>query len=539
MKKNIKKEIKYIFVTGGVVSSLGKGITAASIGRILKQKNIKIFMQKFDPYINVDPGTMSPYQHGEVYVTSDGAETDLDLGHYERFIDENLTARSNVTSGRVYQSVIKKERNGDYNGNTVQVIPHITDEIKNRVFQAAQESNADVIITEIGGTVGDIESLAFLEAIRQVKYEKGHDNVAIIHMALVPYLKTAAEFKTKPVQHSVKELLSLGIQPDILICRSEQPVPSHILDKLSLFCNMKKNFILSVADANSIYQVPLILAEQKIDELLSELLKLNNNKPNMKEWKEINQKINNLTVTKSVAIIGKYSQLVDAYLSVVESVKIAGFSQNVKTNISIVPSESLTKQNVKAKLASYDAIIVAGGFGVRGIEGKILAINYARTNKVPFLGLCLGMQLSCIEYARNVCGLKNANSTEFDPEAKYKIFDILQGKSIDDPIGGTLRLGNYCTTFKENTLIAKLYNSLQVNERHRHRYEFNNDYYETLEKNGMIFSGMYKEKKLVETIELNTAVHPFFVATQYHPEFTSRINKPNPLFLGLISAIIK
>ncbi|MDQ7982907.1 MAG: CTP synthase [Spiroplasma sp.] len=530
---------KYIFVTGGVVSSLGKGIIAASVGRILKQKKLKVFMQKIDPYINIDPGTMSPYQHGEVYVTSDGAETDLDLGHYERFIDENLTSASNVTAGKIYQTVISKERRGNYNGTTVQVIPHVTDEIKNRIFKVAEDSQADVIITEIGGTVGDIESLAFLEAIRQIRYEKGKDNVAILHTTLIPYLTVVGEFKTKPSQNSVKELLSLGIQPDILLCRSDAQVPNDILDKLSLFCNVQKDYVLSVPDCDSIYQVPLILAQQKLDLLLTNLLGLNKTAVNLKEWQSINNRIENLNSEVKIAIAGKYANLGDAYLSVIESLKIAGYSCNVKVRYEILDSEKITSKNVKETLSKYQGIIVPGGFGKRGVEGKILAINYARTHKIPFLGLCLGMQLACIEFARNVCGLHNANSTEFDLETEYPIFYLMQGNSITDQIGGTLRLGNFPSVLEANTLARKLYQKPIVEERHRHRYEFNNRFRQRLNDNGLTFSGIYQEKDLVEIIELPTKVHPFFIASQFHPEFTSRINRPNPLFLGFIKATIK
>lgn len=532
-------ETKYIFVTGGVVSSLGKGIVAASVARILKQKKLKVFMQKIDPYINIDPGTMSPYQHGEVYVTSDGAETDLDLGHYERFIDENLTSRSNVTAGRIYQAVIEKERKGLYNGTTVQVIPHVTDEIKARIFKVAQESQADIIITEIGGTVGDIESLAFIEAIRQIRYEKGKDQVAIIHTTLIPFLNAAGEFKTKPSQYSVKELLSLGIQPDILVCRSDAQVPSSILDKLSLFCNVPREYVLSLPDCNNIYQVPLVLAEQKIDLFLTDLLKLNKNPLNMKEWQSINNKIDNIKKETGIAIIAKYANLTDAYLSVIESLKIAGFNCNTKVKYDILDAEKLTAKNIKETLKQYQGIIVPGGFGPRGVEGKILAINYARTHKIPFLGLCLGMQLACIEFARNVCNLTDANSTEFDLETPYPILDLISGKSLSDQIGGTLRLGNYPATLKNGTLAKKLYQKPVVEERHRHRYEFNNDFRQELMDKGLVFSGIYQAKDLVEIIELPSKVHPFFIASQFHPEFTSRITRPNPLFLGFIKAVIK
>ncbi|MGL5268308.1 MAG: CTP synthase [Spiroplasma sp.] len=530
-------ETRYIFVTGGVVSSLGKGIIAASVGRILKQKKLKVFMQKIDPYINIDPGTMSPYQHGEVYVTSDGAETDLDLGHYERFIDENLTSQSNVTAGKIYQTVIKKERKGLYNGTTVQVIPHITDEIKARIFKVAQESSADVVIIEIGGTVGDIESLPFIEAIRQIRNEKGKEYVAIIHTTLIPFLSAAGEFKTKPSQYSVKELLSLGIQPDILACRSDAQVPTYILDKLSLFCNVQKEYVLSVPDCKNIYQVPLILAEQKIDLLLTNLLKLNKNPLDMKEWQIINNKIDNIKNEIKIAIIGKYANLTDAYLSVIESLKIAGFNCNTKVKYDILDAEKLTNKNVSQILGSYAGIIVPGGFGPRGVEGKILAINYARTHKIPFLGLCLGMQLACIEFARNVCQLKNANSTEFDFQTQYPIFNLLRSVSLIEPIGGTLRLGNFPSTLKSHTLARKLYQKEQVEERHRHRYEFNNQFRQELADKGLIFSGIYQEKDLVEIVELPDNVHPFFIASQFHPEFTSRITRPNPLFLGFIKSV--
>lgn len=532
-------ETKYIFITGGVVSSLGKGIIAASVGRILKQKKLKVFMQKIDPYINIDPGTMSPYQHGEVYVTSDGAETDLDLGHYERFIDENLTAQSNVTAGKIYQSVIEKERHGLYNGTTVQVIPHVTDEIKSRIFKVAEESKADIVIIEIGGTVGDIESLAFIEAIRQIRYEKGREHVAIIHTTLIPFLNASGEFKTKPSQYSVKELLSLGIQPDILACRSDAQVPSYILDKLSNFCNVQREYVISVPDCSSIYQVPLVLAEQKIDLLLTNLLQLNKNSLDMKEWQTINNCIDNLKHETTVAIIAKYANLTDAYLSVIESLKIAGFAQNAKVKYQILDAEKLTEKNIKATLSKYAGIIVPGGFGARGVEGKILAINYARNHKIPFLGLCLGMQLACVEFARNVAELENANSTEFDLQTPYPIFDLLRGASFNDLLGGTLRLGNYPSTLKDHSLAKKLYQKNIVEERHRHRYEFNNNFRKTLSDKGLVFSGIFQEKDLVEVIELPQNVHPFFLASQFHPEFTSRINRPNPLFLGFVKAVLK
>lgn len=532
-------ETKYIFITGGVVSSLGKGITAASLARILKQKNIKVFMQKFDPYINVDPGTMSPYQHGEVYVTTDGAETDLDLGHYERFIDENLTKDSNITTGKVYQQVLKKERDGFYQGKTVQVVPHVTDEIKNHIFNAAINSKAEVIITEIGGTVGDIESLAFIEAIRQVKNEKGHNNVIVIHTTLIPYLHAVGEFKTKPSQHSVKELLSLGIQPDILVCRSEFMPPQHIFDKLSLFCNVQRSHVLAIPDSDNIYKVPLVLKAQKADAVISELLKLSSNKPDMSTWIAAVKKIDNIKYEVNVAIIAKYANLSDAYLSVIESLKIAGYEVNTKVNYQIISAENLTRKNVATILTPFQAIIVPGGFGIRGIEGKIIAINYARINKIPFLGICLGMQLACIEYARNVCKLKDANSTEFNEHTTSPIFDLLRGSDKNEQIGGTLRLGNYDTNLVKGSLAQTLYQKMIVVERHRHRYEFNNTFQKLLVDKGLIISGTYMKKNLVEIIELPLTVHPYFIATQYHPEFTSRVNKPNPLFLGLIKIIIK
>lgn len=530
---------KYIFITGGVVSSLGKGITAASIARILKQKNIKIFMQKFDPYINVDPGTMSPYQHGEVYVTGDGAETDLDLGHYERFIDENLTKDSNITTGKVYQRVLQKERDGFYEGKTVQVVPHITDEIKKHIFESAENSKADVVITEIGGTVGDIESLAFIEAIRQVRNEKGHDNVVVIHTVLIPYLSAVGEFKTKPSQHSVKELLSLGIQPDILVCRSEFMPADYIFDKLSLFCNIKRANVLAIPDCDNIYKVPLSLAQQKADVVISQLLNLNKTKPDMKEWYSVIEKFETIKEEVTVGIIAKYADLSDAYLSVIESLKIAGYSLNTKINYKIINAETLDSENLKATLNMFQALIVPGGFGIRGVEGKILAINYARINKIPFLGICLGMQLACIEYARNACNLKDAHSIEFNEKTTNPIFDLLRGKTKTDQIGGTLRLGNYPTTLVDGSLAKTLYKQTVVIERHRHRHEFNNDYKSLLTEKGLNFSGTYVKENLVEVIELPTNVHPYFIASQYHPEFTSRINKPNPLFLGLIKAIIK
>ena len=530
------KQKKYIFVTGGVVSSLGKGITAASLGRLLKNRGVSVTIQKFDPYINVDPGTMSPYQHGEVFVTDDGAETDLDLGHYERFIDINLSKNSNVTTGKVYSTVLRKERRGDYLGGTVQVIPHITNEIKERIFRAGNETNADVVITEIGGTVGDIESLPFLEAIRQIKSDIGKENVMYIHCTLLPYLRAAGEMKTKPTQHSVKELRSLGIQPNVIVVRAEQPVPQEMKDKIALFCDIDEHAVIEALDADTLYKVPLALQEQKLDEITCRHLKLNCQEADMREWNQLVDKVQNLSGKTKIALVGKYVALQDAYISVVESLKHAGYAFDADIDIKWVNSETITQENVHELLSDVDGILVPGGFGDRGIEGKITAIQYARENKVPFLGICLGMQLASVEFARNVLNLEGAHSAEIKPTTKYPVIDLLpEQKDIED-LGGTLRLGLYPCKLIEGTKAYEAYNDEVVYERHRHRYEFSNQYRAQMEEAGFIFSGTSPDGRLVEVVEVQD--HPWFVASQFHPEFTSRPTRPQPLFKEFIGATI-
>ena len=529
---------KYIFVTGGVVSSLGKGITAASLGRLLKNRGLKVTIQKFDPYINVDPGTMSPYQHGEVFVTEDGAETDLDLGHYERFIDINLNKYSNITTGKVYSSVIKKERKGDYLGATVQVIPHITNEIKQQVFRAGEATSADVVITEIGGTVGDIESLPFLEAIRQIKSDTGKDNVMYIHCTLVPIIKAAGEMKTKPTQHSVKELRSLGIQPDAIVLRTEQEISKDNKEKIALFCDINEEAVIEMQDADPLYQVPIDLQKQGLDQLVCKNLGLDCHDANMTEWENLVSKVSNLTKTTEIGIVGKYVELPDAYLSVVEALKHAGISYDTDINIHWIDSEKLTAETIKEELSKVDGIVVPGGFGDRGIEGKIEAIRYARENKVPFLGICLGMQLAIVEFARHVVGYQDAHSTEIDPSTEHPVIDLLPEQREVDDFGGTLRLGNSPCYLQDNTKVKEAYGNMDiVKERHRHRYEFNNDYRDVLTDNGFIFSGLSDNGRRIETIELED--HPWFVASQFHPEFKSRPTKAHALFLGLIEASVK
>jgi CTP synthase len=528
---------KYIFVTGGVVSSLGKGITAASLGRLLKNRGLSVTIQKFDPYINVDPGTMSPYQHGEVFVTGDGAETDLDLGHYERFIDINLTKFNNVTTGKIYSTVLKKERRGDYLGGTVQVIPHITNEIKERVFRAGRETGADVVITEIGGTVGDIESLPFLEAIRQIKSDIGRDNVMYIHCTLIPYIKAAGEMKTKPTQHSVKELRSLGIQPNIIVVRTEMPVSQDMKDKIALFCDIDAKAVIECRDADTLYAVPIALQEQHMDQIVCDHLKLQSPEPEMTEWLALLDKVRNLSKTTRIALVGKYVELQDAYISVVESLKHAGFAFDSDMDIKWINAEEVNEENAHELLSDVDGILVPGGFGDRGVEGKITTIKYARENKVPFLGICLGMQLASVEFARNVLGHKDANSAEINPETNYPIIDLLpEQKDIED-LGGTLRLGIFPCKLEEGTKAFAAYNDEVVYERHRHRYEFNNQFRQEMEQAGFIFSGTSPDGRLVEIIEL--ADHPWFVASQFHPEFISRPTRPQPLFRDFVEASLK
>ncbi|MFV0394051.1 MAG: CTP synthase [Coprobacillaceae bacterium] len=527
---------KYIFVTGGVVSGLGKGLTAASLGRLLKQRGLKVFMQKLDPYINVDPGTMSPYQHGEVFVTSDGAETDLDLGHYERFIDEELNKNSSITTGRVYSHVIAKERRGDYLGATVQVVPHITNEIKERVYAAGESSNADIVITEVGGTVGDIESLPVIEAIRQVRWDLGSKNTLYIHTTLLPYIGASHEVKTKPTQHSVKELRGYGIQPDIIVCRSEKYIEQELKEKISLFCNVPVEAVISNYDVEVLYELPLMLLEQNMDDLVLEHLKIEAPKADMKEWLELVDRVKNVDKEITIALVGKYVQLPDAYLSVNEALHHAGYYENSKVHIDWIDSEMITRDNVKEALQHADGILVPGGFGERGIEGMIEAIRYAREEKVPFFGICLGMQLATIEYARNVCHLDGATSLEFDGKTKHPVINLMEDQSLSS-LGGTQRLGNYTCTLVPGTKAHALYGETQIQERHRHRYEFNNDYREVLQEAGLTISGLNPRRGLVEIVELEE--HPFFIAGQFHPEFGSRPNRSQPLFQGFVSAACK
>ncbi len=528
---------KYIFVTGGVVSGLGKGITAASLGRLLKNRGYKVTIQKFDPYINVDPGTMNPYEHGEVFVTDDGAETDLDLGHYERFINENLTCNSSVTMGKIYQSVIEKERKGDYLGKTVQVIPHITNEIKEKIY-GFEDTDTDIVITEIGGTVGDIEGLSIIEAIRQVGLEKNPEDVIYIHVTLLPYIFGSNEIKSKPTQHSVKELQSFGIKPNILVCRTESDIPESVREKLSLFCNVRKSSVIQNKTADCLYAVPLMLEEEGLAREVCNHLKLENYVPDNSKWEAMVENIRNIDENKTVdiAIVGKYVRLEDAYISVMESLYHAGFANNVKVKIHLVDSETITNKNVAEVLNGIDGIIVPGGFGNRGIEGKIETVRYARENKIPFLGICLGMQMAVVEFSRNVLGLKDANSAEIDENTKNPVIHIMEEQKGIDKKGGTMRLGAYPCIIKEGTLANKLYGTTEISERHRHRYEFNNNYREKIEQAGMKISGTSPDGLLVEMIEIPE--HPYFIAGQFHPELKSRPNKPAPLFVGLVKACV-
>ena len=525
---------KYVFVTGGVVSGLGKGITAASLGRLLKNRGYKVTIQKFDPYINVDPGTMSPYEHGEVFVTDDGAETDLDLGHYERFINENLTKNSSITMGKIYSNVIEKERKGDYLGKTVQVIPHITNEIKEKIY-SFENTETDIVITEVGGTVGDIEGLSIIEAIRQVGLEKNPEDVIYIHVTLLPYIFGSNEIKSKPTQHSVKELQSLGIKPDILVCRTEQDIPETIKDKLALFCNVRKSSVIQNKTADNLYAVPLMLEEEGLAREVCNHLKLEKYVPDNSNWEKMINEIRQIgDETVKIAIVGKYIQLEDSYLSVIESLHHAGFANKVKVDIQLIDSETINSENVSTKLAGVQGIIVPGGFGNRGVEGKIETIKYARENKIPFLGICLGMQSAVIEFARNVLGIKDANSAEFDNETQNPVIHIMDDQVGVDKKGGTMRLGAYPCIIKENTLAKEVYGTDQISERHRHRYEYNNEYRERLENAGLICSGTSPDGRLVEIVEYRE--HPYFIAGQFHPELKSRPNKPAPLFVGLVRA---
>ncbi|SHF29308.1 CTP synthase [Caldanaerobius fijiensis DSM 17918] len=534
--RNQMNRTKYIFVTGGVVSSLGKGITAASLGRLLKNRGLSVAIQKFDPYINIDPGTMSPYQHGEVFVTDDGAETDLDLGHYERFIDVNLTKNSNVTTGKVYWSVITKERKGEYLGATVQVIPHITNEIIERVHRVAKERQVDVVITEIGGTVGDIESQPFLEAIRQVGLEEGEGNVLYIHVTLVPNLGKVGELKTKPTQHSVKELRGIGIQPDIIVCRTEYPLSEDIKRKIALFCNVSPKAVIQNLDADNLYEIPLMLEKEGLDDIVCSKLNLQCGEADMTEWRQMVEKIKNLKKRVKIALVGKYVGLHDAYISVVEALNHGGYANDTYVDIKWINSEEVNDQNASQLLSDVSGILVPGGFGDRGVEGKIAAIRYARENNIPYLGLCLGMQCAVIEIARNVAGLKGANSTEFDPHTPYPVIDIMPEQKDIDELGGTMRLGLYPCKVKEGTKAYQAYQDEIIYERHRHRYEFNNQFREKLARAGLVISGLSPDERLVEMIELEN--HPWFVAVQFHPEFKSRPNRPHPLFREFIAAAL-
>ena len=528
---------KYIFVTGGVVSGLGKGITAASLGRLLKNRGYKVTIQKFDPYINVDPGTMNPYEHGEVFVTDDGAETDLDLGHYERFIDENLTHNSSVTMGKVYSTVIEKERKGEYLGKTVQVIPHITNEIKKRIY-GFENTDTDIVITEVGGTVGDIEGLSIIEAIRQVGLEKNPEDVVYIHVTLLPYIHGSNEIKSKPTQHSVKELQSLGIKPDILVCRTEQDIPDSVREKLSLFCNVRKSSVIQNKTADCLYAVPLMLEEEGLAREVCNHLKLARYIPDNTKWQEMIENIRKIDKNKivKIAIVGKYIKLEDSYISVIESLHHAGFANNVNVEIDLVDAEKINNENAEEILSKYDGIVVPGGFGNRGIKRKIATIKYARENKVPFLGICLGMQMAVVEFARDVLGLEDANSAEFDKNTKNPVIHIMEEQKNIDKKGGTMRLGAYPCIVKEGSLANKVYGKKEISERHRHRYEFNNDYRENLENAGLHISGTSPDGKLVEIVEIED--HPYFIAGQFHPELKSRPNRPAPLFTGLVKAAV-
>lgn len=529
---------KYIFVTGGVVSSLGKGITAASLGRLLKSRGIKVTIQKFDPYINIDPGTMSPYQHGEVFVTEDGAETDLDLGHYERFIDINLSKGSNITAGKVYWSVLNKERQGAYLGSTVQVIPHITNEIKQRVYDVAADDGADVVITEIGGTVGDIESLPFMEAIRQVKKEVGKNDVLYIHVTLVPYISAAGELKTKPTQHSVKELRGIGIQPDILVCRTEKEISADMKDKLALFCDVDANAVIQNKTAATIYQVPLMMQAEGLDKIVLEKLNMDYGPADMSEWAKMVNKINHPKKNIMIAVVGKYVELPDAYISVTESLHHAGIANDTEVKIKWINSEEIEEKSTgyDKMFAGCQGVLVPGGFGDRGVEGKIRAIQYARQHKIPFLGLCLGMQCAVIEYARNVCNLEGAHSTEFNADTKYPVIDLMPSQVDVEAKGGTMRLGAYPCKIAPDTHTSMAYQAEAVQERHRHRYEFNNIYRQQLVDAGLIIAGTLPDNSLVEIIEVKD--HPWFVASQFHPEFKSRPNNPHPLFKDFVKAAL-
>lgn len=529
--------VKYVFVTGGVVSGLGKGITAASLGRLLKARGYKVTMQKFDPYINIDPGTMNPIQHGEVFVTEDGTETDLDLGHYERFIDENLDKNSNVTTGKIYWSVLQKERRGDYGGGTVQVIPHITNEIKSRFYRNFSDDETRIAIIEVGGTVGDIESQPFLESIRQFQHEVGHENAILIHVTLIPYLKASQEMKTKPTQASVKELQGMGIWPDIIVCRSEHKLDQGIKDKIALFCNVPSDHVLQNLDVEYLYEAPLAMEAERLAQVACECLKLDCPEPDLQDWKAMVEALRSPAGEVNIAIVGKYVQLHDAYISVAEALKHGGIASHVVVNISWIDSETVAKDNLDELFRDVDGILVPGGFGSRGIEGKIYAIQYARTHKTPFLGLCLGMQLAIVEFARNVVGYQDAHSIELDPSTTHPVIALMPDQSGVEDLGGTLRLGSYPCVLDRTSKAYALYDSETIYERHRHRYEVNNDYRIVLTRHGMKLSGISPDGRIVEMCELPD--HPFFIATQAHPELKSRPNRPHPLFKGFVAAAVE
>ena len=529
--------VKYVFVTGGVVSGLGKGITAASLGRLLKARGYKVTMQKFDPYINIDPGTMNPIQHGEVFVTEDGTETDLDLGHYERFIDENLDKNSNVTTGKVYWSVLQKERRGDYGGGTVQVIPHITNEIKSRFYRNFTDDETRIAIIEVGGTVGDIESQPFLESIRQFQHEVGHDNAILIHVTLIPYLSASQELKTKPTQASVKDLQGMGIQPDIIVCRSEHPLDQSIKDKIALFCNVPQSHVLQNLDVEYLYEAPLAMEKEHLAQVACECLHLDCPEPDLADWKKMVEDLRHPTDEVQIALVGKYVSLHDAYISVVEALKHGGITNHATVHIKWIDSETVTPENVDELLGDCNGVLVPGGFGSRGIEGKILAIQYARTHGVPFLGLCLGMQLTIVEYARNVIGYTDAHSVELDPNTTHPVIALMPDQNGVEDIGGTLRLGAYPCVLDKDSRAYQLYGQENISERHRHRYEVNNDYRAVLTEHGLRLSGLSPDGRIVEMCELTE--HPFFVATQGHPELKSRPNRPHPLFKGFVEAALE
>ncbi len=528
---------KHVFVTGGVVSSLGKGITAASLGRLLKSRGFKVTIQKLDPYLNVDPGTMSPFQHGEVFVTDDGTETDLDLGHYERFTDEMLGRDSNVTAGQIYWSIVTKERKGEFLGGTVQVIPHVTNEIKQRILNLATGDDKHIVITEVGGTVGDIESLPFLEAIRQFMKDVGKENVLYIHVTLVPYIESSSELKTKPTQHSVKELRSIGIQPDIIVARSDRPIDMAIKRKIGLFCDIESTNVISAIDAENLYIIPLRLHEEGLDNIVVDCLNLKNGNADLSDWEDLVRRIQGVEHNVKIGLVGKYVQLPDAYLSVVEALKHGGYYNNTDVEIVWVDAETTSLDTVEKQLAEVDGILVPGGFGIRGIEGKIHAVKVARENKIPFFGICLGLQCAVVEYARDVVGFTGANSSEFDPETPYPVIDLLPEQKAVEDMGGTMRLGAYPCRIADNTLALKAYGTGEINERHRHRYEVNNDYIDALTKAGLVLSGLSPNGRLVEIIEIKD--HPWFVGTQFHPEFKSRPDRPHPLFRDFIGAALK